>query len=229
MRKVKYRVDCNNLPIRDDNPRYSITSYSQPCPTEQANIVLTDKTDDPQSYNKAMVRSDATEWDAACKDKIHNFQQMGVYNIVLQPKGCKVVGSKWVLCIKHGPDGQVQKYKAHIITQGFTQVEGLDYDQTFAPVIKLSTFCAILTIAVQQNLTIHQMDIKAAYLNGKLKEEIYMEAPPGLEIPEGMVLQLNWAVYSTKQGGRVWYKDMCGTMAEMGYTRIKADHAVFIQ
>jgi len=116
---------------------------------------------------------------------------MGVYDIVPWLKGHKVVGSKWVLCIKHGPDGQVQKYKAHIVTQGFTQVEGLDYNQTFAPVVKLSTFRAILTIAIQQNLTIHQMDVKVAYLNGKLKEEIHMEAPPGLEIPEGMVLCLN--------------------------------------
>ena len=114
------------------------------------------------------------------------------------------------------------------VAQGFTQVEGLDYDQTFAPVIKLSTFRAILAIAVQQNLAIHQMDVKAAYLNGKLKEEIYMEAPTGLEIPEGMVLWLNRAVYGTKQGGRVWYKDVCSTMVEMGYTRIEADHAVFI-
>jgi len=148
-----------------------------------------------------MVCSDAAKWDVACKDEICNFQQMGVYNVVLWPKGRKVVRSKWVLCIKCGPDGQVQKYKACIITQGFTQVEGLDYDQTFAPVVKLSTFCAILAIAVQQNLTIHQMDVKAAYLNSKLKEEIYMEAPPGLEIPKGMVLQLNQAVYGTKQGG----------------------------
>jgi len=109
-----------------------------------------------------------------------------------------------------------------------TQVKGLNYNQTFTPVIKLSTFHAILAITVQQNLAIHQMDIKAAYLNGKLKEEIYMEAPTGLEIPEGMVLQLNQAVYSTKQGGRIWYKDVCSTMAEMGYTRIKVDHTVFI-
>jgi len=135
-----------------------------------------------------MAHSDAAEWDVACEDEIRNFQQMGVYNVVLQPKGHKVVGSKWVLHIKCGPDGQVQKYKACIVTQGFTQVKGLDYNQTFTPVIKLSTFHAILAIAIQQNLTIHQMDVKAAYLNGKLKEEIYMEAPPGLEIPKGMVL-----------------------------------------
>ena len=160
-----------------------------------------DETNDLRTYEEAMVHSDAAEWDAACEDKICNFQQMGVYDVVLQPKGRKIVGSKWVLRIKHGPDGQVQKYKAHIITQDFTQVEGLDYNQNFALVVKLSTFCAILAIAIQQNLTIHQMDVKAAYLNSKLKEEIYMEAPPGLKIPEGMVLQLNRVVYSTKQGG----------------------------
>jgi len=216
-------------PVRDDDPRYSVTSYSRPRPAEQANVVLTDETDDPRTYEEAMARSDAAEWDAACEDEIRNFQQMGVYDVVPRPKGRKVVGSKWVLRIKRGPDGQVQKYKARIVAQGFTQVEGLDYDQTFAPVVKLSTFRAILAIAVQQNLTIHQMDVKAAYLNGKLKEEIYMEAPTGLEIPEGMVLRLNRAVYGTKQGGRVWYEDVCGTMAEMGYTRIEADHAVFIR
>jgi len=188
-----------------------------------------DKTDDPQTYKEAMAHSDAAEWDTACEDEIRNFQQIGVYNVVPWLKGRKVVGSKWVLHIKRGPDSQVQKYKARIVAQGFTQVKGLDYDQTFAPVVKLSTFHAILAIAVQQNLAIHQMDIKAAYLNGKLKEEIYMEAPTGLEIPEGMVLQLNQAVYGTKQGGHVWYEDVCGTMAEMGYTRIKADHTVFIR
>ena len=190
-----------HLPVQDNDLHYSVSLYNRPCPTEQANVVLTDKTNDLRTYKKAMACSNAAEWDAACKDKIHNFQQMGVYNVVPRPKGCKVVRSKWVLCIKRGPDSQVQKYKACIVAQGFTQVKGLNYDQTFIPVVKLSTFCAILTIAVQQNLTIHQMDIKAAYLNGKLKEEIYMEAPPGLEISEGMVLQLNQAVYGTKQGG----------------------------
>jgi len=216
-------------PVWDDDPCYSVSSYNRPSSAEQANVVLTDKTNDPRTYKEAMAHSDAAEWDVACEDEIRNFQQIGVYDVVPRLKGHKVVGSKWVLRIKRGPDGQVQKYKARIVAQGFTQVEGLDYDQTFAPVVKLSTFRAILAIAVQQNLTIHQMDVKVAYLNGKLKEEIHMEAPPGLEIPEGMVLRLNRAVYGTKQGGRVWYEDVCGTMAEMGYTRIEADHAVFIR
>ena len=204
-------------------------SYNHQHPVEQAKVILTDETIEPRTYNEAMKRSDAAEWDVACKDKIRMFQQMGVYDVVPRPEGRKVIGSKWVFRIKRGPDGGIQKYKACIVAQGFTQVEGLDYDQTFAPVVKLSTFRTILAIAAQQNLTIHQMDVKSAYLNGKIKEEIYMEAPPGLEIPEGMVLRLNRAVYGTKQGGRVWYEDVCTTLTELGYKRIEADHAVFIR
>ena len=100
------------LPVWDNDPCYSVISYNQTCPTEQANIILMDKTNDPQTYKEAMVHSDATKWDIAYEDKIRNFQQMGVYNIVLWPKGYKVVRSKWVLCTKCGPDSQVQKYKA---------------------------------------------------------------------------------------------------------------------
>jgi hypothetical protein len=188
-------------PIQDDDPRYSTSSYNRRRPAEQAKVILTNETNDPWTYDEAMKRSNAVEWDIACENKIRMFQQMGVYNVVPHPVGRKVIGSKWVFCTKQGPDGKIYKHKACIMAQGFTQIEGLDYNQTFSLVIKLSTFCTILAIATQQNLTIHQMDVKSAYLNGKIKEEIYMEAPPGLEIPKGMVLRLNRVVYGTKQGG----------------------------
>jgi hypothetical protein len=80
-------------------------------------------------------------------------------------------------------------------------VEGLDYDQTFMPVMKFASFCTVLAIAAECNWEIHQMDVKATYLNGKLEEEIFMQPPPGFDIPGGMVLKLIKAVYSTKQGG----------------------------
>ena len=175
-----------------------------------------------------MKCSDAAEWDVSCENEIRMFQQMGVYDVVPRPEGRKVIGSKWVFCVKHGPDRGIQKYKARIVAQGFTQVKGLNYDQMFAPVVKLSTFCTILAIATQQNLTIHQMDVKSAYLNSKIKEEIYMEAPPSLEIPEGMVLRLNRAVYSTKQGSHMWYEDVCMALTKLSYKCIEADHTVFI-
>jgi len=98
----------------------------------------------------------------------------------------------------------------------------------FAPVAKLASLRAILMLAAEQNLEIHQMDVKSAYLNGNLEEEIFMAPPPGLEVPNGMVLCLKKAVYGMKQGGWVWYEDISGTLKLMGYQRTDTDHAVFV-
>jgi hypothetical protein len=175
-----------------------------------------------------MAHPDTANWDAACKDELRTFQQMGVYKVVSQPKDQKVMGSKWVFRIKCGLDGNMQKYKACVMAQGFTQVEGLDYNKTFALVAKFASFCILLALAAQLNLEVHQKDVKAAYLNGKLKEEIFMEAPPGFDVLDRMVLRLIKAVYSTKQGSHMWYKNICHMLGEMGYTCTTADHAVFV-
>jgi Reverse transcriptase (RNA-dependent DNA polymerase) len=107
-------------------------------------------------------------------------------------------GSKWVFKIKQAPDGMIQKYKAHLVAQGFSQIEGIDFDQTFAPVAKFALLCTILTLAAEFDLKVHQLNVKSAYLNGDLKEEIFMAPPPGFDIPDGMVLRLKKAVYGTK-------------------------------
>jgi reverse transcriptase-like protein len=136
------------------------------------------------------------------------------------------VGSKWVFHIKRRPDGTIQKYKVRVVAQGFTQVENIDYDRTFAPVAKFASLCTILTIAAEEDLEVHQMDVKSAYLNSILKE-IFMEPPPGFDVPEGVVLHLVKAVYGTKQGGCIWYEDIRSKLEAMGYKRTEADHVVF--
>lgn len=103
--------------------------------------------------------------------------------------------------IKRRHDGAIQKYKARVVAQGYTQIEGVDYDETFAPVAKLASLRMILALAAEHDLELQQMDVKSAYLNGELREEIFMEAPPGFDVPDGMVLRLIKAVYGTKQGG----------------------------
>ena len=84
-------------------------------------------------------------------------------------------------------------------------------------------------LAAEHNLEVHQMDVKSDYLNGELKEEIFMEPPPGFDVPVGMVLSLDKAVYGTKQGGRVWYNNIRAKLEGMGYKRTEADHTVFIR
>jgi hypothetical protein len=207
-----------------------VSTYKlRPRNIERASVAHTGITPEPKTYAEAMKRPDAAMWEAACEEERKSFEAMEVFEVVPRPANKKVVGSKWVYCEKRGPDGKIQKYKARVVAQGFTQVEGVDFDETFAPVAKLSSLRAILAIAAELDLEVHQMDVKAAYLNGKLEEEVYMEPPPGFGIPEGMVLKLNKAVYGTKQGGRVWYKNVKAELESMGYTRTEADHAVFVR
>src|SRR5258708_27725922 len=97
-----------------------------------------------------------------------------------------------------------------------------------AAVAKFASLRAILALATEEDLEVHQMDVKSDYLKGVLQQEIFMEAPPGLDVPEGMVLRLIKAVYGTKQGGRVWYDDIRSSLQSMGYEHTEADHAVFI-
>jgi hypothetical protein len=180
-----------HTPIRDDDPHYSVSSYStRKRHAEKAKVAHADVTGNPHTYTQAMARPDAAEWEVVCEAEHRAFEHMGVYEVVPCPKGRKVVGSKWVFCIKRGPDGEIQKYKACIVTQGFTQIEGVDYNETFVPIAKFASLCAILAIAAKCNLEVQQMDVKSAYLNGELKEEIFMEPPPGFDVPDGMVLHL---------------------------------------
>jgi hypothetical protein len=106
-----------------------------------------------------------------------------------------------VFRIKRRHDGAIQKYKARVVAQGYTQIEGVDYDETFAPVAKLASLRMILALAAEHDLELQQMDVKSKYLNGELREEIFIEAPPGFDVPDGMVLRLIKVVYGTKQGG----------------------------
>jgi hypothetical protein len=189
--------------------------------------VLTD-TAEPKMYNEAMASPDASEWLAACEEEIQTWKDLDVYDIVPWPKGRKVIGSKWVFRVKRGPNGSIQKHKARIVAQGFTQVEGIDFDQTFAPVAKFSSLQIVFALAAKHDLELYQMDVKATYLNTDLKEDLYMEAPPSFEIPKGHILKLKKGMYGTKQGSRIWYEDMRGTLSELGYTRTEVDHAVFV-
>jgi reverse transcriptase-like protein/Pol polyprotein/gag-pre-integrase-like protein/integrase-like protein len=223
------RPKCTiHVPTHDDNPWYTVSSYGTWKHTkEHASVVQADTTSDPQTYAQAMARSDAAEWELACNDKHYAFEHMGIYEVISRLKGWKVVGSKWVFHIKCGPDGAIQKYKAHVIAQGFTQIKNIDYNETFAPIAKFTLLHTILAIAAEEDLEVHQMDVKSAYLSGILKEEIFMELPPGFDVPEGMVLHLVKAVYGMKQGGHIWYENIRSKLEVMGYKRTKADHAVF--
>ncbi len=148
-----------------------------------------------------MSRPDAEQWKAACAEELLSFAKAELYDEVERPRNRKVIDCKWVFRIKRGPDGGIQKYKARLITEGFTQVEGIDYTETFAPVTKFASIRTLLAIAVKEDLEIHQMDIKPVFLNGDLDEEIFMECPPGFRKDKQTIWKLWKSLYGDVHSG----------------------------
>jgi len=123
-----------------------------------------------------------------------------VWNLVDLPLGRKAIGNKWILKIKRKADGSIERYKARLVAKGYTQQEGIDYEETFSPVVRFTSIRLILAIVAHLDLELHQMDVKTAFLNGELDEEIYMEQPVGfvVEGQEHKVCMLQRSIYGLK-------------------------------
>jgi len=220
-----------HTPTQDDDPRYSVMSYSRQKVSgeseEPQNTVLVMK--DPVTYEEAMSRNDAVYWKKVCAEELEAFVKQELFSTVLKPVGCKVIGCKWVFKTKLDEDGQVERYKAWLVAQGFSQIPGIDFDETFAPVTHHQMLRTLLTLANRYCWHIHQMDVKSAFLNGDLENEIFMRIPPGVEAKEEQVWLLHKVLYGLKQASREWYLKLKGQLEELGFKRSDADHRVFIK
>jgi hypothetical protein len=136
-----------------------------------------------------------------------------------------VVGSRWIYKVKKATDGSVEKYKAMFVSWGFSQIEGIDYDETFAPVARYSSIRSILALPAQMGWRIHQMDVKIVLLNGIIEEEVYIEQPEGFETfdRESHVCILKKALYGLKQAPRAWYTRIDNYFTRLGFTKSEAD------
>ncbi|BBN68869.1 wall-associated kinase 2 [Prunus dulcis] len=172
-------------------------NHSASKPHSSANIIgLTE----PTSYAQAIHDPN---WQHAMHAELKALQQNNTYSMVPLPVGHKPIGCKWVYKIKYKSDGTIERYKAWLVAKGYTQVEGIDYQETFSPTTKLTTLRCLITVAAARNWFIHQLDVQNAFLNGDLHEVVYMELPPGLR----------------RQGENICTK--------AGYQQSKADYSLF--
>lgn len=151
----------------------------------------------PRSIKEALL---VPEWKAAVLEEMRALKQNNIWSLVELPQGKSTVGCKWVFTVKYKADGSVERHKARLVAKGFTQTYGIDYTETFAPVSKLNTIRILLSLAANSDWPIHQLDIKNAFLNGELEEEVYMCQPPGFEEELGIqtVCKLNKSLYGLK-------------------------------
>jgi len=185
---------------------------------------------EPNSYQEAVSSLDADAWQQAILEEHQVIEEAGtwsVHNITDLPKGRKPVGSQWVFKVKHHADGSIERHKARINAKGYSQQEGLDYDETFAPVTRYDSLRLIIALALHLGPDMEQLDIKSAFLNGELKEEIWMIPPPGIGL-DGKILRLHKALYSLKQGPLQWFEKLATVLAELGFVSLTFDPCVFI-
>ncbi|KAL0413194.1 UNVERIFIED_CONTAM: Retrovirus-related Pol polyprotein from transposon TNT 1-94 [Sesamum radiatum] len=135
--------------------------------------------DELATYEEAVTSPNANEWITAMKEEINSMAKNNVWELVDLPAGLKTIGNKWVLKVKHKGDGSIDKFKARLVAKGYTQRESIDYEETFYPVVKFASVRLILAIIAHLDLELFQMDVKTAFLNGELDEEIYMDQPEG--------------------------------------------------
>ena len=162
--------------------------------------------DEPKTVKEALAGPGKAKWMTAMEKEMESLHTHDVWDLVELPKDRKAVGSKWVYKVKKNADGSVGRYKARLVAQGFTQKFGIDYDETFCPVVRFESVRTVIALAVQYGLKLHQMDVATAFLNGDLKEEVYMKQPEGFETEgqEHLVCRLKRSIYGLKQSSRCW-------------------------
>jgi hypothetical protein len=169
-------------------------------------------------------------WRDAKMEEHYSIMRNDVWEIVLRPEGKLAVTSKWLYKVKHAADGNVDKYKARFVARGFSQKEGVDYEETFSPVARYSSIRAILSIASEMGWSIHQMDVKTAFFKGFIKEEVYIKQPQGFEVHdrETHACRLKKALYGLKQAPRAWYSRIDSYLQGMGFTNSEADPNLYL-
>ena len=165
------------------------------------------------------------------QEEMESLHENHTYELTELPKGKKALRNKWVYKLKPGDGGNPPRYKARIVVKGFQQKKGVDFDEIFAPVVKMTSIRTVLSIAASMDLEVEQMDVKTAFLHGDLEEEIYMQQPEGFEKKgkENLVCRLKKSLYGLKQAPRQWYRKFESFMTENGYHKTQADHCVFVK
>lgn len=185
---------------------------------------------EPSSYNDVVTSNDKEKWMAAMKDEMDSLEKNETWELVPLPPGKNLVGCKWVYKIKTDAEGKIQRHKARLVAQGFSQKFGVDYDQVFAPVARQSTFRILLSVAAGRNMRVFHFDAKTAFLNGELQEEIYMKQPPGFvkDGKEDLVCKLRKSIYGLKQSARVWNETLHKVLIELGLKQASADDCLYV-
>ena len=201
----------------------------------------------PINYHQMLKSEEREKWLESTQQELNSLTMMNTWTVIDRKERQPTITAKWLWKIKYLPTGQIDKFKTRMVARGYTQKKGINYEETFAPVVRFETLRYLLAYSVKHKLAVHHMDVETAFLNGNLEEEIFMEIPEGLEFQDNRlilrteennqekneknqkVLKLNKSIYGLKQSPRCWNIRLTEFLTNQGYQISKADPCVFIK
>lgn len=184
---------------------------------------------EPISVNDALSRPDAKHWETAMKEEIDSLRENNTWELVHLPADRKPINSKWVFKLKRDASGKVVRHKARLVIKGCAQKHGIDYDETYSPVVRYTSIRFLFALAAKHDLDIDQMDAVSAFLQGEIGEIIYMRQPEGFSNGTEMVCRLKKSLYGLKQASRVWNMKLNAALIAFGLTRSEVDPCIYFR
>lgn len=224
-----------NEPVESEEVRRSTRGRRPPAwhseYVTESNIAYCLLTEDgePSNIHEASNSPDASMWKTAMQEEIEALHKNKTWELIPLPPGRKAIGNKWVYKIKRDSNDQVERYRARLVVKGYAQKEGIDFNEIFSPVVRLTTIRIVLAMCATLDLHLEQLDVKTAFLHGDLEEEIYMLQPEGFaeKGKENLVCRLIKSLYGLKQAPRCWYKRFDSFIMSLEYNRLSADHCTY--
>jgi hypothetical protein len=208
------------------SPLEGVTSDEPDDHESEEEVLCLVTADEPASVEEVLA---APAWREAMQEEMNNIAENNTWAMSSLPVGHRAIGLKWVFKLKKDPDGNVVKHKARLVVKGYAQRKGVDFDEVFAPVARMETVRILLALAAHGGWEVHHMDVRSAFLNGDLSEEVYVLQPPGFmdKTRPHSVLKLSKALYGLRQAPRAWYAKLDSSLVELGFTRSPLEHAVY--
>ncbi|KAG8740262.1 hypothetical protein FRC10_004562 [Ceratobasidium sp. 414] len=230
------------LEEEEEQPQGSKAMSPPPSEAEVDNLVVTQEQEwidyayavmiqpldeDHPSYEDTLTSGDADKWSQACDEEIACFQRFKTFQLVDLPPGFKPPKSQWVNVAKRNADGIITRHRARLVVKGYGQRTGIDFGEVFANVLRSDSLCILLALATIYDWDMYGLDVKSAFLNGRVEEELYMNQIPGYEDGTNHVLKIVGSLYGLKQAPRIWNQLFAKKIAHLGYKRAPSDPSVY--
>lgn len=219
--RVKQRSTVEWI-LKDREPRNTKSVYAKrPFSAKVACV-------EPKSFDEALEAGDAKNWREAISAELEAHKTNKTWEIVPRSRDVNEISAKWIFKVKHDSRGNVERYKARLVARGFTQVEGVDYNEIFAPVVRMDSVRLLISLSVQFDLKYRQFDIATAFLNGEIEEELYLIPPEGLKVAEGYTCRLRKSLYGLKQSPRCWNTKFAEMLKIFDMKQTTSDPCVYV-